>query len=164
MKSKKKWWILSGVLVVLLAVGIGLSLARAPVDRILTPQEAAGYQVYDVVLPEGESSAFSYVLSCCQTEVKNGNTLYHPSEGLKAALSQCERIVAVSVSEWEGEQFLHLTYEGLDGEDVYLNYREDGTLITRQVYFPARDLQITYEAETGETRLVSPIRFGSGKL
>lgn len=24
MKSKKKWWILSGVLVVLLAVGIGL--------------------------------------------------------------------------------------------------------------------------------------------
>ena len=164
MKSKKKWWILSGVLVVLLAVGIGLSLARAPVDRILTPQEAAGYQVYDVVLPEGESSAFSYVLSCCQTEEKNGNTRYHPSEALNAALFHCEQIVAVGVTEWEGEQFLHLTYEGLDREDVYLKYSEDGNLITRQVYFPARDMQITYEAETGETRLVSPIRFGSGKL
>ena len=35
MKSKKKWWILSGVLVVLLAVGIGLSLSRPPVDRFM---------------------------------------------------------------------------------------------------------------------------------
>lgn len=37
MKSQKKWWMLGAVLAVLLAVGIGLSLSRPPVDRILTP-------------------------------------------------------------------------------------------------------------------------------
>lgn len=146
---------------VLLAVGIGLSLSRPPVDRILTPQEAAGYQVYDVVLPEGESSPFAYLYSLYQAYQTDENA---GLEAMEAALYHCREVVALSLSEWEGEQFLHLTYEGLDGEDVYLNYREDGTLITRQVYFPARDMRITYEDETGNTRMVSPIRFGNGKL
>ena len=161
MNEKQKWWMLGIVLVLLLAVGIGLSLARPPVDRILTPQEAAGYQVYDVVLPEGESSPYAYLYSLYQAyEADNEAGL----EAMEAALYHCKEVVALSLSEWEGKHFLHLTYEGLDGEDVYLNYREDGTLITRQVYFPARDMQITYESETGDTRMVSPIRFGSGKL
>lgn len=161
MNEKQKWWMLGIVLVVLLAVGIGLSLSRPPVDRILTCQEAAGYQVYDVILPEGESSPYACLYAHYQTYQADAEA---GLEAMEAALYHCREVVALSLSEWEGKHFLHLTYEGLDGEDVYLNYREDGTLVTRQVYFPARDLQITYEAETGETRLVFPIRFGSGKL
>ena len=61
----EKWWILCGVVAVLLIVGIWAFFTYGPVNRVVSAREAEAYRVYDITLPEGESSAFSYILSQC---------------------------------------------------------------------------------------------------
>lgn len=65
MKSKKKWWIFAGVAVPLLIVGFWAYLTYGPADRALSAKEAEAYEAYDITLPQGESSAFAYILSQC---------------------------------------------------------------------------------------------------
>lgn len=65
MKSQKKWWIIAGVVVLLLIVGVWACLTFGPVNRVLSSKEAEAYEVYDITLPQGESSAFAYILSQC---------------------------------------------------------------------------------------------------
>ena len=164
MKSQKKWWIIAGAVVLLLIVGVWAFLTYGPVNRVLSDREAEAYRAYDITLPQGESSAFSYILSQC-TDTKEqsqaGGIVFHtytPQDTLKAAFPRCREILSVELREAEGIRSLNLRYEGTEGEEVDLTYGEDGSLALRLVYFPQRDTLVEYLAESGQTRIQRPFR------
>ena len=168
MKSKKKWWIFAGVAVLLLIVGVWAYLTYGPVDRALSAKEAEAYRVYDITLPQGESSAFAYILSQC-TETNEQSQIeemvfrtYTPQESLNAAFPRCREILKVELLEAEGIRSLNIRYEGTEGEEVDLTYGEDGSLALRVVYFPQRDTMVEYRSDTGQTRIQRPFRNRSG--
>ena len=156
MKSQKKWWLIAGAVVLLLIVGV--------LNRVLSDREAEAYRAYDITLPQGESSAFSYILSQC-TDTKEQSqvdtflfTDYTPKDSLNAAFPRCREILSVELREAEGIRSLNLRYEGTEGEEVDLTYGEDGSLALRLVYFPQRDTLVEYLAESGQTRIQRPFR------
>ena len=164
MKSQKKWWLIAGVVVLLLIVGVWAYLNFGPVNRVLSDREAEAYRAYDITLPQGESSAFSYILSQC-TDTKEqsqaGGIVFHtytPQDTLNAAFPRCREILSVELREAEGIRSLNLRYEGTEGEEVDLTYGEDGSLALRLVYFPQRDTLVEYLAESGQTRIQRPFR------
>lgn len=164
MKNQKKWWIVAGVVVLLLIVGVWAYLTFGPVNRVLSSKEAEAYQVYDITLPQGESSAFAYILSQC-TETNDQSQIdemvfriYTPQDTLKAAFPRCREILKVELLEAEGIRSLNIRYEGTEGEEVDLTYAEDGSLALRVVYFPQRDTLVEYLAESGQTRIQRPFR------
>lgn len=164
MKSQKKWWIIAGVVVLLLIVGVWAYLTFGPVNRVLSSKEAEAYQVYDITLPQGESSAFAYILSQC-TETNEQSQIdemvfriYTPQDSLKAAFPRCREILKVELLEAEGIRSLNIRYEGIEGEEVDLTYGEDGSLALRVVYFPQRDTMVEYRSDTGQTRIQRPFR------
>ena len=164
MKNQKKWWIIAGVVVLLLIVGVWAYLTFGPVNRVLSSREAEAYEAYDITLPQGESSAFAYILSQC-TETNDQSQIdemvfriYTPQDSLKAAFPRCREILKVELLETEGIRSLNLRYEGTEGEEVDLTYGEDGSLALRVVYFPQRDTLVEYLAESGQTRIQRPFR------
>lgn len=164
MKNQKKWWIVAGVVVLLLIVGVWAYLTFGPVNRVLSSKEAEAYKVYDITLPQGESSAFAYILSQC-TETNDQSQIdemvfriYTPQDTLKAAFPRCREILKVELLEAEGIRSLNIRYEGTEGEEVDLTYAEDGSLALRVVYFPQRDTLVEYLAESGQTRIQRPFR------
>ena len=164
MKHQKNWWIFTGV-VALLLIGVAWAcLTFGPVNRVLSSKEAKAYQVYDITLPQGESSAFAYILSQC-TETNEQSQIeemvfrtYTPKDTLNAAFPRCREILSVELREAEGIRSLNLRYEGTEGEEVDLTYGEDGSLALRLVYFPQRDTLVEYLAESGQTRIQRPFR------
>lgn len=164
MKNQKNWWIFTGV-VALLLIGVAWAyLTFGPVNRVLSSREAEAYQVYDITLPQGESSAFAYILSQC-TETNEQSQIeemvlrtYTPKDSLNAAFPRCREILKVELLETEGIRSLNLRYEGTEGEEVDLTYGEDGSLALRVVYFPQRDTLVEYLAESGQTRIQRPFR------
>lgn len=162
--KNKKWWILGCVLALLLIVGAWAFFTYGPVDRVLSAREAEAYQVYDITLPEGESSAFAYILSQCTPKEEQSQvdaflfTYYTPKDTLNAAFPRCQEILNVELLEVEGTQSLTIRYQGPEGEEVDLTYGEDGSLAYRMVYFPQRDTIVEYLAETGQTRIQRPFR------
>lgn len=164
MKNQKKWWIVAGVVVLLLIVGVWAFLTYGPVNRVLSSKEAEAYEAYDITLPQGESSAFAYILSQC-TETNEQSQIeemvfriYTPQDSLKAAFPRCREILKVELLEAEGIRSLNIRYEGIEGEEVDLTYGEDGSLALRLVYFPQRDTLVEYLAESGQTRVQRPFR------
>ena len=168
MKSKKKWWIFAGVAVLLLIVGVWAFLTYGPVDRALSAKEAEAYRVYDITLPQGESSAFAYILSqCAETNEQSqiGEMVfrtYTPKDTLKAAFPRCQEILNVELLEVEGTQNLTIRYQGTEGEEVSLTYTQGGSLAAWTVYSPQEDSMVEYNSETGQTRLQRPFRNRSG--
>ena len=162
--TRKNWWILCGVVAVLLIVGIWAFFTYGPVNRVLSAREAEAYRVYDITLPEGESSAFSYILSQCTAEEEQYQadalviTAYVPKDTLKNAFSQCQEILSVELLEVKNSKSVDILYKGTEGEEVNLVYGEDGTLLIRVVYFPQRDTMVEYNAESGKTRMQRPFR------
>ena len=164
MKHQKTWWIFTGV-VALLLIGVAWAcLTFGPVNRVLSSKGAKAYQVYDITLPQGESSAFAYILSQC-TETNEQSQIeemvfrtYTPKDTLNAAFPRCREILKVELLETEGIRSLYLRYEGTEGEEVDLTYGEDGSLALRVVYFPQRDTLVEYLAESGQTRIQRPFR------
>lgn len=164
MKNQKKWWIIAGVVVLLLIVGVWAYLTFGPVNRVLSSREAEAYEAYDITLPQGESSAFAYILSqCTETNAQSHadgmvSHDYAPKDTLKAAFPRCQEILSVELFEAEGIRSLNIRYEGTEGEEVDLTYGEDGSLALRVVYFPQRDTLVEYLAESGQTRIQRPFR------
>ena len=164
MKHQKNWWIFTGV-VALLLIGVAWAcLTFGPVNRVLSSKEAKAYQVYDITLPQGESSAFAYILSQC-TETNEQSQIeemvfrtYTPKDTLNAAFPRCREILKVELLEAEGIRSLNIRYEGTEGEEVDLTYGEDGSLALRVVYFPQRDTMVEYRSDTGQTRIQRPFR------
>lgn len=168
MKSKKKWWIVAGVVVLLLIVGVWVFLTYGPVDRALSAKEAEAYRVYDITLPQGESSAFAYILSQC-TETNEQSQIeemvfrtYAPKDTLKAAFPRCQELLGVELLETEGTRSLTIRYQGTEGEEVSLTYTQAGSLAAWTVYSPQEDSMVEYNSETGQTRLQRPFRNRSG--
>lgn len=168
MKSKKKWWIFAGVAVLLLIVGVWAFLTYGPVDRALSAKEAEAYEAYDITLPQGESSAFAYILSQCAETNEQSQIeemvfrTYTPQDSLNAAFPRCQEILNVELLEVEGTRSLNIRYEGTEGEEVDLTYGEDGSLALRVVYFPQRDTMVEHRSDTGQTRIQRPFRNRSG--
>lgn len=168
MKSKKKWWIFAGVAVLLLIVGFWAYLTYGPADRALSAKEAAAYEAYDITLPQGESSAFAYILSQCaetneqsQIEEMVFHT-YTPQDSLNAAFPRCQEILNVELLEVEGTRSLTIRYQGTEGEEVSLTYTQAGSLAAWTVYSPQEDSMVEYRSDTGQTRIQRPFRNRSG--
>lgn len=164
MKNQKNWWIFTGV-VALLLIGVAWAcLTFGPVNRVLSPREAEAYQVYDITLPQGESSAFAYILSQC-TETNEQSQIeemvfrtYTPKDTLKAAFPRCRELLGVELLEAEGIRSLTILYQGTEGEEVSLTYAQDGSLATWTVYSPQEDSMVEYRSDTGQTRIQRPFR------
>lgn len=168
MKSKKKWWIFAGVAVLLLIVGVWAFLTYGPVDRALSAKEAEAYRVYDITLPQGESSAFAYILSQCAETNEQSQIeevvfrTYTPKDTLKAAFPRCQEILNVELLEVEGTRSRTIRYQGTEGEEVSLTYTQAGSLAAWTVYSPQEDSMVEYRSDTGQTRIQRPFRNRSG--
>ncbi len=172
MRKKSSWIIKIPALILVLCCGLGIFTACGSDEKLLSAKEAAQYEKYTMTLPQGESSALTYITATCKKvdeETQEDGILsetYWPEQEVYSTLYACRDIEGISVltTEENGQKdpVLYIAYETFDEEEVRLTYGLDGKLLERVVYFPDTDTVVIYEAGTGETRLQKHLRHSEG--